>query len=416
MAKIGLITPGVPGHWNPSSCVARALQAKGHTVLALQMAYFEEVVRRSGLEYCPIGEKAFPPERVEQFYKRLGALRGRTLLRSTISWFCERSQMCMSEAPELLRRAGVEFLLVDQVEPAGACVAERLGIPYVTLSNALLTNMEPGIPPLVTTWTYSQNRAARLRNRLANRMLASLLGPWLAAVNASRREWNLPAYRSLADSVSPLLHLSQQPECFDFPRQELPPQFRYCGPWHDPAFRPAVPFPYEKLSGRPLIYASMGTLQNRVQEVFREIAAACEGLDAQLVISLGGGSTPEQLGAMPGNPLVVSVAPQLELLKRATLTITHGGLNTVLESLSCGVPMVAVPVGNDQPGVAARVKWLGAGELLALKQLRASRLRPLITRVLEEPGYRQRAQQIQAEIQRANGVQRAAELIEGVLN
>jgi len=91
----------------------------------------------------------------------------------------------------------------------------------------------------------------------------------------------------------------------------------------------------------------MGTIQNRVQEVFREIAEACNGLDAQLVISLGGGSSPEQIGPMPGNPIVVQMAPQLELVKRATLVITHAGLNTALECLSAGVPMVAIPVGNS---------------------------------------------------------------------
>jgi UDP:flavonoid glycosyltransferase YjiC (YdhE family) len=76
-----------------------------------------------------------------------------------------------------------------------------------------------------------------------------------------------------------------------------------------------------------------------------------------LVISLGGGSTPGQIGLLLGNTLVVQMAPQLELLARATLVITHAGFNTALESLSCGIPMVAITVGNDQPGVAARIKW-----------------------------------------------------------
>jgi hypothetical protein len=60
-----------------------------------------------------------------------------------------------------------------------------------------------------------------------------------------------------------------------------------------------------------LIYALMVTLQNRQQEIFNCIAEACVGLDAQLVISLGGGSSPESLQGLPGNPLVVGYAPQL---------------------------------------------------------------------------------------------------------
>jgi MGT family glycosyltransferase len=416
MAKIGLLTLGVPGHWNPASCLAHTLQSKGHAVTAFQLTYYEELVRRSGVDYCPIGEQVYPRSRMEQIYAHLGTLQGGALLRYTISIFTERSQMYLVEAPELLRLAGIELVLVDQFEPAGACVAEKLGIPFVTLSNALVAGEETSIPPLFTTWPYSTNFAAKVRNQMAYRLVARLTRPWLDSLNAKRREWKLREYRTLWDASSRTAQLSQQPACFDFPRLQLHPQFHYTGPWHDRRVRPDVPFPYEKLTGRRLIYASMGTLQNRVREVFREIAEACSGIDAQLVISLGDGSSPDQLGPLPGNPIVVQMAPQLELLDRASLVITHAGLNTVLESLSCGVPMVAIPVGNDQPGVAARLKWLGAGEFLLLKQLQAAKLRPLLNKVLDEPQYRQRAQEVKTEIQKADGVRRAVELIEGVLN
>lgn len=75
----------------------------------------------------------------------------------------------------------------------------------------------------------------------------------------------------------------------------------------------------------------MGTLQNRLNDVFYTIAEACTDIDAQLVISLGGGQAPETFSNLPGNPLVVKYAPQLELLQKASLNITHAGLNTTLE-------------------------------------------------------------------------------------
>ncbi|MFZ0710133.1 MAG: glycosyltransferase, partial [Terrimicrobiaceae bacterium] len=64
-----------------------------------------------------------------------------------------------------------------------------------------------------------------------------------------------------------------------------------------------------------------------------------------------------------GSPIVVPFAPQLELLRRAALTITHAGLNTALESLNQGVPMVAIPIPNDQPEVASRLEWLGGAKV-----------------------------------------------------
>ena len=170
------------------------------------------------------------------------------------------------------------------------------------------------------------------------------------------------------------------------------------------------------MTEQPLIYASLGTVQNRLLGTFQTIAEACQGLDAQLVIALGGGSTPESLPALPGSPLVVGYAPQLELLQRTTLTITHAGMNTTLESLSNGVPMVAIPIANDQPGVAARIAWTGTGEVVPLKRLNISKLRGAIEQVLTEDSYKKNALRQQEAIKRAGGVKKAADIIEQVVS
>ena len=96
------------------------------------------------------------------------------------------------------------------------------------------------------------------------------------------------------------------------------------------------------------VYASMGTLQNGLIDIFRSITQAAVGLkELQFVLAVGGQLDPKQLGHVPANVMVVSYAPQIEILKRSSLCITHAGLNTVLESVSSGVPMVALPITND---------------------------------------------------------------------
>src|SRR5262245_64345252 len=135
----------------------------------------------------------------------------------------------------------------------------------------------------------------------------------------------------------------------------------------------------------------MGTLQNRVLRTFRMIAEVCVGLDLQLVISLGGGQDPALLADLPGDPIVVGYAPQLELIQHSALTISHGGLNTVLESLAWGVPMVVLPVTYDQPGVGARVECAGVGRSIPVARLTLSRLRAAVRTVLDYPGFRVRA-------------------------
>jgi zeaxanthin glucosyltransferase len=112
------------------------------------------------------------------------------------------------------------------------------------------------------------------------------------------------------------------------------------------------------------------------------------------------------------NTIIVQHAPQLELLKRASVCITHAGLNTVLEALAQGVPQVAIPVTNDQPGVAARIAEKQAGRVVSLKELTAPRLSASLDQVLDDSIYRDNARYFQQVIARATGLSKAADLVE----
>ena len=94
------------------------------------------------------------------------------------------------------------------------------------------------------------------------------------------------------------------------------------------------------------------------------------------------------------------------------LCITHAGLNTALESLAEGVPMVAIPIGYDQPGVAARIAYHGVGEFVDIQDLTVGRIRGLIEKVLNSPRYREKALCFQQVIARTRGLDLAADAIE----
>lgn len=158
----------------------------------------------------------------------------------------------------------------------------------------------------------------------------------------------------------------------------------------------------------------MGTLQNQLAWIFQQIAQACAELDVQLVISTGGGSEPESLGELPGEPIVVKFAPQLDLLKRTSVAITHAGMNTTLEALAQGVPLLAIPVTNDQPGIAARVAWCKVGKLVPLKRATSSTIRSILTLLLENEDYATRAKLMAQAIQASPGTRLAADVIESV--
>jgi UDP:flavonoid glycosyltransferase YjiC (YdhE family) len=102
----------------------------------------------------------------------------------------------------------------------------------------------------------------------------------------------------------------------------------------------------------------------------------------------------------------------LELLERASVCISHAGLNTVLESLAQGVPQVAIPVTVDQPGVAARIAEKKTGLFVPLKELTISRLSLLLDQVLNDSTYRDTARYFQNVIAETNGLSVAADLVE----
>jgi zeaxanthin glucosyltransferase len=99
-------------------------------------------------------------------------------------------------------------------------------------------------------------------------------------------------------------------------------------------------------------------------------------------------------------------------MQKANLVITHAGLNTTLESLSQAVPMVAIPITNDQPGVAARIAYTGTGEMISLENLDIPKLYSAINKVMTQPSYKQNALRLQKAIQHSGGVTHAADIIE----
>ena len=172
-------------------------------------------------------------------------------------------------------------------------------------------------------------------------------------------------------------------------------------------------FPWERLTGEPLIYASMGTILNGRVDIFQTIVAAvAKYKNLQLVLSIGDQVDPRQISPVPKNALIVKRAPQLELLKQASVCITHAGLNTSLESLAQGVPQVAIPITYDQPGVAARIAHKQTGVVTSLDKLTPDHLASLLKDVLSETTYRENTRELQKAIADANGLSVAADLIE----
>jgi MGT family glycosyltransferase len=416
MAHFGFSTLSVPGHLYPMSALATHVKSRGHRVTFFTVSDSEAFLTHAGLECVVLGRERFPLGYTKQRTDELSRLKGRRGLQFTLKALCESVEAYMNEVPAAAKAVGVDAFVIDQVQMAGSTVADHMRLPYVHVANALMFKLETSVPPFKVAWSNGNGPLALWRNRLAHALTRRLLRPVRAKLNAQRAVWGLPLYGEfMNERFGSRPQICQEPPGFEFPRRELPQHFHFVGPLHSHASREETPFPWERLNGKPVIYASMGTLQNGLAWTFRAIAEGCAGLEAQLVLSLGGNLEPEQFADLPGNPVVVQFAPQLQVLKRAAVCITHAGLNTALESLAQGVPMVAIPVTNDQPGVAARIAWTGAGEVVPLKKLNAASLRTAVSTVMSNPRYRENARRLRAEIAGLNSLERASEIVESVV-
>lgn len=413
MAHIGMVCTPFSGHLHPTAAIGRTLIERGHRVSFVGFEDCRAKITASGLDFVPVGQEQVPLGTAREFERLLGCTTDHASVRLTLEMLGKRITTFFEEGPSIFRELDLDLVVVDQMSFEAGIVAEYLGIPFVSLANAMLFNREPSLPPVIFGWDYRPTWYTGVRNRLANWFLDYLKLPLRRIVRRQRRAWNLRVLPSNDAIHSPYAQLSQQVQELEFPRKYLPAWFHFLGPFQHPASRKPVDFPYEQLNGKPLIYASLGTIQNQLDTIYATIAAACEDVDAQLVISLGGGEV-HFSQPLAGNPLVVPYAPQLELLQRAALTITHAGMNTTMESLAAGVPMVAIPIANDQPAIAARIAWSGCGERLPLQELDPAKLKALVQKVLHDPGYRQRALAIQQSIHQAGGAVRACEIIEQV--
>jgi zeaxanthin glucosyltransferase len=413
--RIGFLSLPLSGHLNPMTALARRFQSRGNDVVFLGVPDAEPFARAAGLDFVPFGEQEFPAGSIADAFSPVAKLHGIEVVQFTLRELSPSLlKVALEHLPRTLAEAGIDALVIDKVYFYVELAAMHSGIPYVHVWNVLNLDLSGYSPACLIGLPFETTPEAREKYAETARTLGESLAPIAEVAQAYAEELGVEVDWSNPDAtLSPLAVLSQIPEEFDFPDIPWPAQFHYTGPYHDGAGRDPVAFPWEKLTGKPLIYASMGTLVNGLETVYRAILEATGPLpDVQVVLSVGNNVDVDGIGPIPSNAIVVRKAPQVELLQRASLCITHAGLNTALEALTQGVPMVAIPIGYDQPGVAARIAYHGAGEFIEVEDLSADRLSKLIQQVQTNPRYRFKARYFQKVIAKAHGLDTAAETIE----
>jgi MGT family glycosyltransferase len=170
-------------------------------------------------------------------------------------------------------------------------------------------------------------------------------------------------------------------------------------------------FPWSEVRHPVVVYVSLGTLFNTDAAFYRTCFDALGAADVQVILSIGTNTAAASLGAAPPNFIVRPQVPQLDVLDRTRVFVTHGGMNSVSESLHKGVPLVVIPQMGEQKMVGRRVEELGAGVYLDKTAVTAATLREAVHRVLSDDRFRTQATVVRESFLAAGGAARAVDAI-----
>jgi MGT family glycosyltransferase len=392
MAKAIFFGLPLHGHTNPSLPLVRELVARGDQIVYASTDPFAASIRQTGARYCAyrsaaLGELTHLPERLEEF-----------------SWLQMRitAEILASEL-ESFRAERPDYVIVDSVAPWGHWIGQALAVPIVTSVTTFAVNRHvlafaakhaarPRSLGLVVSKIRHMAKAAALARRTRRRY--GVTGTGVLGLVFGRSDLNI-VYTSR--------YLQPCADSFD-------DRYQFIGP--SIAARADAPAPVlDCTPAGDLVYVSLGTLFNADPAFYRQCFEAFRGQDVRVVMSIGDTIAADSLGPPPHNVVVQPRVAQLDVLRQTAVFVTHGGMNSVAESLYYGVPMVVVPQMSEQRLVGRQVEAIGAGLCLAAKQATAARLRESVQRIRADARFRQQAAVARQSFDAAGGVVRGVDAI-----
>ncbi len=385
------------GHTNQLIGIMQRLQREGHAlaVFGSPRRHIAEQFRNAGIT-C----RWFPEEEEEQVDPPRALLGSRLqTLGFYRRWYwlgvhAVLNERRISEVRRAIREFAATVVCADALS-YDACIAAQIeGVPWAVAAALLMSAASP-------SWRFPfKDIADEARPEIA-RMAASLgapleltstdvISPWLnvlftteelvpRSISGNRRSWYVGVSR-------PLDRRGDEPE-----------------------------FPWEKLRDDvPLVYVASGGghALSYDAETYIKITSALGADEAQYVCSLGELARQPFVRDLPENVIAVSYAPQLQLLeRRASVVVSHGGINSVNEALTYGRPLLVIPISHDQPLQARAIERSGAGLALSIADLSVRTCRDALLALLREHRYRDAACRIRDSYGRNDGAAATADLL-----
>jgi UDP:flavonoid glycosyltransferase YjiC (YdhE family) len=354
------------GHVFPMVPLARALVAAGHQVLWAGLGGAPGLARAAGIDARPVGLTTAQVADVERRLR--GALAGVAPPdRASVAFptmFGEWvTPSTVRDLLPLARDWRPDLLVHEHAELAAPLVAAVLGVVSVTHSFG-------GAVPAA----FLSEAGERVRGVWAEHDVP--LAPYAGCCTGPYLDICPPAVQTV-----PLDHLGD--------RHRLRPM-GYTG---EPGPRPAALDDDE----RPLVYLTLGTVQNKTGGLGPALAGVRD-LPVRVLVAVGPDADPADLGEQPGNVTVERWVPQAQVLAQASVVVSHAGSGTFLGALAQGLPQLCLPQGGDQFRNATGAVASGTGLVLAPHQITPDAVRTCVRQLLDDASFRSAARVVAADV------------------
>jgi MGT family glycosyltransferase len=406
MSTILFIMLPEAGHINSTLKLCKQLKNRGHRVVQVGIPDMEEFATGHGIEFFPVGEKYVPkgflPQKNRDISEK-GIIERLKFLRDYIERVKKfLKELHLHEFNALLKQLQPDLFIVDALLPFASIAAASSKVPVLSLSTTMPAEFNPQLPPLGSNCIPSPGRrgSARVAWQWALRSAEALFWQTLASmagfnlwheIKEQAALWNFPKEKiQYIASFLPYIQMDELVLCareFDFPHAGRKNRY-YIGPMVD-LERQEADFPWEKIDpSRPLIYCSFGTQafwSRETRVVMQNIIDAAGGHpEWQLVMATGTQMAAESFARVKSNVFLLSYAPQMALLDKAALFISHGGLNSIKEAIMARVPLVVIPLTRDQPGNAGRVAYHRLGVACSPRKANKNTMETMIDNVFHD--------------------------------
>lgn len=400
MSKYFFFSGPQAGNVNPTLAIAQGLVERGNEVIYYLTGEFKDVLESTGATfrgYNSVLKSSIGNSRTDV----------KNELQVSAPWINSNLVTeCETVVTSVLRDLQVEerpdAIIYGQMALWGRMLAQMLQIPAILIRPTFASNEHFNLLQVLHDTFYSpeqkEERTATFAK--ANREMRDL---------CERHDIAPFPVTDAMDYAEPLT-LVTQPRSFQYAGNTFDERFHFVGlciaPRHD-----SSGFSLERVQSSSVLYISLGTAFNDKPDFYNMCFKAFSATNWHVVQSIGNRLKLEQLDPIPDNFTVAPHVPQLDVLRRAAVFVTHGGMNSVMEGLSNGVPLIVVPQSGEQMLSAQRVEQLGMGLALHPRDVTMASLQQAVDKVGADPSYRERAAVLQADIKRAGGSQAAVNAI-----